>query len=225
KAMNEILKDQSLMCPPCEKFKKDFQSDSYTYVNIHEKNDTFQTLKKTLEKVANQVLNDKAKLLASLIQHNHSGKNQGIAWHQDIDPSLVKFEAYNFIIYPEDCYEKSGPLYFVPGSHLGKKLPPGDGYDHLPGQVMIIPKAGDLIILNCKTFHSVPRNNSNISRFSINMRFRHTSSNPELLTVGIYRTGRCDYSGKINFDDDNAKWFLSDSFKYQPANINLIKEC
>lgn len=208
--VERIMANRELMCEPSAEFSREYKADSSTYVNQHDKSLHLMRLVVLLKSMANQALHKRAVFHMSLIQCNEAGKEQGISWHQDVDPVFARGATYNFLIYPEDCFEDSGALLFVPGSHLHGRLMPGEPFGFLEGQMMIIPKAGDLVVLNGSAFHCVPRNKTDNRRFSVNLRFRDRLFNPDDLTVGLYRTGRCDYSGRVNYEKENRR-FLSEA--------------
>jgi 4-aminobutyrate aminotransferase-like enzyme len=147
-----------------------------------------------LAALANCLFSRGAAFHMSLIQLSERGSGQGTAWHQDVDPENHTGALYNFLIYPEDLTIETGPLVYVPGSHLRGLLPPGDHYAHLEGQRTLLARAGDLAIVHGTLFHSVPRNQTQRRRFSINFRFRDATVPGETMSVGVYRNGRFDYA-------------------------------
>jgi ectoine hydroxylase-related dioxygenase (phytanoyl-CoA dioxygenase family) len=198
--INTLINDKSKMVDRSnsEHFFKKYQSTSYCFVN---KLEEFNYLAKLagdplLKLLLQEIFPEGHEFHISLVQHNKSNEGQAIPWHQDVHHEKVTAgKMYNFLIYPFDIDAESGALHYVPGSHVGGRLPVGEPHDPIPGSVKIAPKAGDLIICDCLTFHRVNHNQTNKDRTSINIRFRSALLDPSLTTIGVYRNGQVNYAG------------------------------
>lgn len=181
-----------------EHFFQKYQSTSYCFVDQHRHYPTLKGLEThvLLNAILNSVFPEGFKLQQSLVQHNKAGEGQAIPWHQDVHFERVSpGKMFNFLIYPFDTYLESGALFYVPGSHKQGRLPKGNPHDPLSGEQSIAPKAGDLIIGDCRLFHKVNHNYSEQDRVSINMRFHSTDVRPEDTQIGVYRNGQVNYAG------------------------------
>lgn len=196
----ELIGDKTKMVDrsDSEHFFKKYQSTSYCFVN---KLGEFNYLARLagdplLKLLLQEIFPEGHEFHLSLVQHNKANEGQAIPWHQDVHHEKVKpGRMYNFLIYPFNIEAESGALHYVPGSHMGGRLPLGEPHDPIPGSVQIIPKAGDLVICDCLTFHRVNHNATNKDRVSINIRFRSASLDPSLTTIGVYRNGQVNYAG------------------------------
>ncbi len=67
----------------------------------------------------------KSKIKMSLIQHTTGENEEGIPWHQDIDPAIGPSMMYNFIIYLSDTTKETGGIKVVPHTHIYQSLNKG----------------------------------------------------------------------------------------------------
>lgn len=111
----------------------------------------------------------------------------GQAWHQDTRSDDPAKYVLNRIVYFRDVTPEAGGIVFVPGSHRKGKLLPGPNYGSLPGEVLLHPKAGTIILLHSFTWHRVDINRSNSPRWSANFRCRPSSCPEDYDGVGFYR--------------------------------------
>jgi ectoine hydroxylase-related dioxygenase (phytanoyl-CoA dioxygenase family) len=200
KDLRELVNDQNKMVERegSEHFFKKYQSTSYCFVNQFESYPTLNRLPQNplIESILGDLFAEGHDLLLTLVQHNIAGEGQAIPWHQDVHFDQVNAgQMYNVLIYPFDCSEESGALHYVPGSHTFGRLTKGEPHDDLPGQLSVAPKAGDLILCDCRVFHKVNHNHSNNDRVSINLRFRSKYVADENTKIGVYRNGQVNYAG------------------------------
>lgn len=198
--ISQLIEDQSKMVARegSEHFFKKYQSTSYCFVNQLESFCALNTLPKNvlINAILSRLFKEGRELKQTLVQHNKAGEGQAIPWHQDVHFEQVDpCKMYNFLIYPFDVTEESGALHYVVGSHLQGRLPKGNPHDPLPGESFIVPKAGDLIIGDCRLFHKVNHNYSSQDRVSINLRFHSSLVATEDTEIGVYRNGQVNYAG------------------------------
>ncbi len=86
--------------------------------------------------------------------------SQAVDWH--IHQRLVPVPTPPFfslpvvldtLIYLDDVDAETGPLQVVPGSHLRGEVPIPSRNDDLPGQLTLMPKAGDAIMMHGNVWH------------------------------------------------------------------------
>ncbi|WDE04626.1 phytanoyl-CoA dioxygenase family protein [Thalassomonas viridans] len=198
--LSQLLQDESKMVERkgAEHFFKKYQSTSYCFVDQLADFPTLNTLSGNvlIRAILDGLFPEGSKLKQTLVQHNKAGEGQAIPWHQDVHfEQVAAGKMYNFLIYPFDVTEESGALHYVPGSHLQGRLPVGNPHDPLSGQLLLAPKAGDLVIGDCLLFHKVNHNFSDRDRVSINLRFRSSEVAPEDTEIGVYRNGQVNYAG------------------------------
>jgi ectoine hydroxylase-related dioxygenase (phytanoyl-CoA dioxygenase family) len=197
---NQLIEDRSKMVTRegSEHFFKKYQSTSNCFVNQHESFSALNSLPQNvlLRAILHRLFKEGYELKLTLVQHNKAGEGQAIPWHQDVHFEQVKpCKMYNFLIYPFDVTKDSGALHFVAGSHLQGRLPTGNPHAPLSGESFIVPKAGDLIIGDCRLFHKVNHNYSSQDRVSINLRFHSHLVAAEDTEIGVYRNGQVNYAG------------------------------
>jgi ectoine hydroxylase-related dioxygenase (phytanoyl-CoA dioxygenase family) len=190
-----LLQREDLLCPRDEAFFARHHSNSYTFVDQHVQFAALANLAKDsrLRQIARSTLDPAAQMYMSLVQCNQGGQQQGIAWHQDIHPSLGAGNMLNCLLYPYATTKASGGLRLVPGSHLLGALPAGEPFAELPGEITVYPQAGDLLIVDALCFHCVPVNSSAQRRVSLNFRYK-TAKQDARFSQGAYRTGLFDYA-------------------------------
>ena len=194
-SIEDILLREDLLCPRDAAFFARHHSNSYTFVDQHLHFDAINELASDgrLAEIARHTLDQDAQMYMSLVQCNQGGQSQGIAWHQDIHPSLGAGNMLNCLIYPYATNATVGGLRLVPGSHLLGALPAGDPFGVLAGEMTIYPEAGDLLIVDALCFHCVPVNQSQDRRVSLNIRYKAAQQDARF-AQGAYRTGVFDYA-------------------------------
>lgn len=175
-----------------ENFRQ-FQTETDPWVPSKEERPPFETLEKDsrLVEITGQLLGlDYAEVMC-LIMRTRPGTGQ--AWHQDTKyESPAKF-ILNRVIYPWDTPEEAGGLVVVPGSHRRGRIPKGGNHESLPGEVLLLPKAGMVAFMNGHLWHRVPLNRSTQPRFSVNLRARPATVPQDYTRVGVYRNGAYDF--------------------------------
>jgi hypothetical protein len=94
------------------------------------------------------------------------------AWHRDrysevpVTPDYTHPLGCNTIFYLQDITEEYGPLRVVPGSHR-KSIVPQLEWRHKPraDELLIYPKAGDVVFTHCNLLHSGTPNTSGRLRY------------------------------------------------------------
>ena len=169
---------------------------NFTFDNPHIMNSVLNDFSKEIKTTAEEII-PSVHFHMSLIQHNKAGLKHSIPWHQDISYTVGPGNFYNFLFYPQNSSKKMGGLRLVPKSHLLGKLSLGGSHDELNGEIIVYPKAGDLIIVDGLTFHAVPVNNAKQDRYSFCTRFISSKIvGSKALDIGHYRTGSYDYAKK-----------------------------
>ena len=103
----------------------------------------------------------------------------------------------NRLFYTDDVSLADGAIVFVPGSHLTGRIPPGGHQDPLPGERVLEPRAGTLVLLHGHCYHRVTPNLNQKPRTSINLRSFPSGTPTTVTCVGVYR------NGEVNFCDTN----------------------
>ncbi|MGR6874301.1 phytanoyl-CoA dioxygenase family protein [Pseudomonas sp. HK3] len=169
---------------------------NHTFDNPHLVNATLDKFSVDLNYIAQRMMPD-AYFHMSLIQHNKCALSHSIPWHQDISYKVGAGKFYNFLFYPQTSNEAMGGLRLVPKSHLSGKLGLGGSHDALNGEIVLYPKAGDLVVVDGLTFHAVPVNQSQQDRYSYCTRYIDKNLvGSKALDIGHYRTGSYDYAKK-----------------------------
>ena len=119
--------------------------------------------------------------------------SSGQAWHQDC-PSDGEHFNLNRLIYTSGITDETGgQVVVVPGSHKLGELTTGDPHGNMPGEVILAPEKGDLLLLHGHCWHRVlpvgPR-----YRFSTNYRAASTGAPEDLTDVCVYRNMRFQFS-------------------------------
>ncbi len=118
----------------------------------------------------------------------------GQAWHQDCPPDDPYRHNLNRLVYTSDITDEiGGQTVVVPGSHKKGLLPSGDPVADMPGQVVLKPKKGTLVLLHGHTWHRVlPIKGS--YRFSTNYRAAPKGTPDDITDVCVYRNMRYQFS-------------------------------
>ena len=128
----------------------------------------------------------------------------GQAWHQDCPPDDPRRHNLNRLVYTSDITDEvGGQTVVVPGSHKKGVLPCGDPVADLPGQVVLKPKKGTLVLLHGHTWHRVlPIKGS--YRFSTNYRAAPKGTPEDITDVCVYRNMRYQFSTSSVIEDRSA---------------------
>lgn len=118
----------------------------------------------------------------------------GQAWHQDCPPEEPGLFNLNRLIYTSDIVDEiGGQVVITPGSHLRGELPAGEPHGDLPGQVVLLPKRGDLLLIHGHAWHRVLPIREKY-RFSTNFRAAPRGVPDDVTDVCVYRTMRYRFS-------------------------------
>ena len=98
------------------------------------------------------------------------GGGKGQAWHQDCPPDDPSQFNLNRLFYLQDTEVDDGAVVVVPGSHRMGRISPGAPQAPIPGEVMLTPRAGTLVLLHGHLYHRVTPNVSLRPRASVNLR-------------------------------------------------------
>jgi ectoine hydroxylase-related dioxygenase (phytanoyl-CoA dioxygenase family) len=104
-------------------------------------------------------LNSRAALPGQGLQHLHADWGR----HEADEP----FQVCNSIWLLDDFLPENGPTRVVPGSHRSGKLPGDEMSDPAephPNEIMLLGKAGDVVIFNAHTWHGGTLNRTNMPR-------------------------------------------------------------
>lgn len=128
---------------------------------------------------------------ACLVMLSKTGGN-GQTWHQDCPPEDATQFNLNRLFYTRDVHVDDGAVVVVPGSHRMGRIPPGEGHERLPGERVLAPKAGTLILLSGHVYHRVMPNVSGKPRVSVNYRAYGKGVSRQICNVVVYRNGAYD---------------------------------
>ncbi|MCY4016469.1 MAG: phytanoyl-CoA dioxygenase family protein [Gammaproteobacteria bacterium] len=111
----------------------------------------------------------------------------GQAWHQDCPCDDPAQHNLNRLVYTADITDAvGGQVVIVPGSHKMGMLPPGDPTGHFPGEVVLKPGKGTLILLHGHIWHRVLPITGGF-RYSTNYRAAPKSTREGVTDVCVYR--------------------------------------
>ena len=111
----------------------------------------------------------------------------GQAWHQDCPPDDPTQHNLNRLVYTTDIVDEvGGHVVVVPGSHKMGILPSGDPTGHFPGEVVLKPAKGTLILLHGHAWHRVLPITGGF-RYSTNFRAAPKSTREGVTDVCVYR--------------------------------------
>ncbi len=131
--------------------------------------------------------------LYSMVMFSGKGTN-GQAWHQDCPPENPSRHNLNRLAYTRDLTpETGGQTVVIPGSHRKGVIPAGDPNEDLPGQVVLSPREGTLVILHGHTWHRVLPVTGPF-RFSTNYRACPAGTPDDVTDIGVYRNMRYRFS-------------------------------
>ena len=121
------------------------------------------------------------------------GGGKGQAWHQDCPPDDPSRFNLNRLFYLQDTEIDDGAVVVVPGSHRAGRISPGLPQEPIPGEVVLTPRAGTLVLLHGHTYHRVTPNVSRRPRVSVNLRAFPADVSPGVARIGIYRNAAYDF--------------------------------
>lgn len=118
----------------------------------------------------------------------------GQAWHQDCPPDDPAQFNLNRLVYTSDITdEDGGQVVLVPGSYRQGLLPAGDPKGHFPGEVILRPRKGTLVLLHGHTWHRVLPISGDL-RFSTNYRAVSSAAVDDITDICVYRNMRYQFS-------------------------------
>ena len=121
------------------------------------------------------------------------GGGKGQAWHQDCPPDDPSQFNLNRLFYLQDTEVDDGAVVVVPGSHRMGRISPGAPQAPIPGEVMLTPRAGTLVLLHGHIYHRVTPNVSLRPRVSVNLRAYPADVPREITRIGLYRNAAYDF--------------------------------
>lgn len=119
---------------------------------------------------------------------------RGQAWHQDCAPENAAIHNLNRLVYTSDITaEMGGQTVVVPGSHRRGLIPAGDPDQGFPGELVLTPTKGTLILLHGHTWHRVlPIVRG--PRFSTNYRAMPAGTSEDITDICVYRNMRYSFA-------------------------------
>lgn len=115
---------------------------------------------------------------------------RGQAWHQDCAPENPAVFNVNRLVYTEDITpEIGGQTIVVPRSHRRGILPVGPVDEDLPGQVVLSPRKGTLVLVHGHTWHRVLPVHGRY-RVSTNYRCSPKGTPENVTDICVYRNMR-----------------------------------
>ncbi len=118
----------------------------------------------------------------------------GQAWHQDCSPDSPSQHNLNRLVYTSDIDDAvGGQTVVVPGSHKKGLLPAGDPHGHFPGETILAPRKGTLVLLHGHTWHRVLPVRGRF-RYSTNYRAVPSGTPKDITDVCVYRNMRYRFS-------------------------------
>jgi hypothetical protein len=131
--------------------------------------------------------------LYSMVMCSREG-TAGQAWHQDCPPEDPARYNLNRLVYSRDLTgDIGGQTVIMPGSHTRGELPAGEPHEDLPGQVVLEPRRGTLVLLHGHTWHRVlPITGA--YRFSTNYRACPAGTPADITDICVYRNMRYRFS-------------------------------
>lgn len=202
KYFSDILTRAHEMLASARAGQENFSCDVVPWDPIKENNPAFQEFvrHRRLAQVTELVLGPGYVDGGSLVMFSVAG-GQGQAWHQDCPPENPADFNLNRLIYPADVSLEDGAIVVVPGSHRSGRITPGGHQDFIPGEVVLTPHAGTLVLLNGHVFHRVTPNLNQRPRVSVNFRAFPAGTPPDVTCIGIYRNGTVNFCDKAKMHD------------------------
>jgi len=146
-----------------------------------------------LGELTSALLGEKWTTLYSMVMFSGKGTT-GQAWHQDCPPENTSCFNLNRLAYTRDLTAKiGGQTVVLPGSHRRGELPAGEPHEDLPGQVVLTPRKGTLVMLHGHTWHRVLPITGGV-RFSTNYRSCPNNTPADITDICVYRNMRYRFS-------------------------------
>lgn len=128
-----------------------------------------------------------------MVMFSKSGTS-GQAWHQDCPPENAAAFNLNRLVYTSDIQEDiGGQIVIMPGTHGTGAIPAGEPHEDLPGQIVLSPRKGDLVLLHGHCWHRVLPIKK-FYRFSTNFRAAPAQAPNDITDVCVYRNMRYRFS-------------------------------
>lgn len=148
-----------------------------------------------LKELTHSLLGEGWRELYSMVMFSKQGSN-GQAWHQDCPPEDHERHNLNRLVYTRDLSEEiGGQTVVVPGSHRHGEIPAGDPSGKLPGEVVLSPRCGTLVVIHGHTWHRVLPVTGPF-RFSTNYRACPATAPDDVTDICVYRNLRYRFSTK-----------------------------
>jgi len=145
-----------------------------------------------LEQLTRTILGEGWRPLYSMVMFSKTGSS-GQAWHQDCPPENSSQFNLNRLIYTRDLNEDAGGRTVVmPGTHRLGELTRGEPNEDMPGQVVLRPRKGMLILLHGHTWHRVLPITRGI-RYSTNFRVCPEGTPANITDIAVYRNMRYSF--------------------------------
>ncbi|MXZ80173.1 MAG: phytanoyl-CoA dioxygenase [Gammaproteobacteria bacterium] len=139
-----------------------------------------------LHSLTTEILGDGWRSDYCMVMFSKKGTS-GQAWHQDCPSEDPAQHNLNRLVYTTDIIDEvGGHVVVVPGSHKMGMLPHGDPVGHFPGEVVLKPAKGTLILLHGHTWHRVLPITGGF-RYSTNFRAAPKSTREGVTDVCVYR--------------------------------------
>ncbi len=178
-----------------DEFLTESQTDVIPWFPQNEGPCAFDTLDEHdgLKALTTKVLGDGWKRDYCMVMFSKQGTS-GQAWHQDCPPDDPSQHNLNRLVYTSDITDEiGGQTVVVPGSFRRGVLPAGDPTGHFPGEVVLKPTKGTLVLLHGHTWHRVlPITGA--FRFSTNYRAAPKDTREGITDVCVYRNMRYRFS-------------------------------
>ena len=146
-----------------------------------------------LRQLSDELLGDGWRSDYCMVMFSKQGTS-GQAWHQDCPPDDPAQFNLNRLIYTSDITDEiGGQTVVVPGSHRKGLLPAGDPKGHFPGEVVLRPRKGTLVVLHGHTWHRVLPIVGDF-RYSTNYRAVSRSAVEDITDICVYRNMRYQFS-------------------------------
>jgi ectoine hydroxylase-related dioxygenase (phytanoyl-CoA dioxygenase family) len=157
-----------------------------------------------LAQLTRAVLGENWSALYSMVMFSKKG-TAGQAWHQDCPPDDSARFNLNRLVYTRDLTDQvGGKTVVMPGSHRLGELPAGEPHEDLPGQLVLSPRRGTLVLLHGHTWHRVlPITGA--FRFSTNYRACPQDTPADITDICVYRNMRYCFSTQSIIEERPAQ--------------------
>ncbi len=140
-------------------------------------------------------------LVGSLVMYS-APNTIGQAWHQDCPCENPAHYNLNRLVYTHDIGDNGGEVVVVPGSHRRGIIPTGEPDGDIPGQLVIAPRAGTILLLHGMTWHRVLAVRDR-PRVSCNFRVVPAGAPTTITDIGTYRNMRYRFSTREVVEERN----------------------